>query len=91
MWVDPATGEVLTAHRRGAVVWPADSAEGVWTVDHLVELAHGGTDDPANLFAVSPRLARLKTEAVARFARIVLPPSSEGERRTPDPVASGSR
>ena len=85
VWLDPRTGERLDAHRAGAVVWPSDISWGVWWVDHIVELQHGGSDDPSNYLPMTQTMHSLKSAAMmrwsARYAAARAQAQAEGEHR----------
>ena len=70
-WIDPHSGAPLSRHRPGAVLWPADPAQGAWRVDHIVELQHGGSDLVSNYFPVSQRMHSIKSSAMNRFTRLL--------------------
>ena len=67
VWLDPLSGARLEAYQPNAVLWPADN-HGVWRVDHIVELQHGGADDVSNYFPVSQTMHGTKSSAMIRFA-----------------------
>jgi hypothetical protein len=70
IWVDPVTGAPLKAPQPGAVAWPND-AHGVWRVDHVVELQHGGADVVSNYFPVTQTMHGVKSSAMNRFGAAV--------------------
>lgn len=71
VWIDPQNGTHLEESNPDAVLWPADPAWGVWRVDHVVEIQHGGADDISNYFPVSQRMHAVKSEAMNEFGRMV--------------------
>jgi hypothetical protein len=71
VWLDPATGATSQTHRPGLVLWPADPVWGVWRVDHIVELRHGGADNPSNYTPVPERMHTMKTQAMRRLGDLL--------------------
>ena len=67
VWINSQNGEPLPEPVSGATLWPADPIWGVWRVDHIVELRHGGADNIGNYYPVPQRMHVIKTSAMARF------------------------
>ncbi|MEL6321383.1 MAG: hypothetical protein AAFQ57_12160, partial [Cyanobacteria bacterium J06626_14] len=71
VWIDYQSGARVDANNPNATLWPADPTWGVWRVDHIVEIQHGGADDISNYFPVSQRMHSVKSDAMNRFGRMV--------------------
>jgi hypothetical protein len=71
VWIDPQNGSRLQEYTSGAILWPTDPTWGVWRVDHIVELQHGGADNVSNYFPVPQSMHSVKTAAMALFGRTV--------------------
>ena len=69
VWINSQNGKPLPERVSGATLWPADPVWGVWRMDHIVELQHGGADNISNYFPVPQRMHAVKSEAMIRFGR----------------------
>ena len=69
VWIDGQRGGRVDASHPNAVLWPADPVWGVWRVDHIVELQHGGADQPHNYVPAPQRMHGIKSDAMNHFGR----------------------
>ncbi len=69
VWIDGLRGNRIYASDPNAVLWPADPIWGVWRVDHIVELQHGGVNQPHNYVPVPQRMHGIKSQAMNSFGR----------------------
>jgi Domain of unknown function (DUF4157) len=72
IWIDRLTGGRLERPGPNASLWPADPVWGVWRVDHIVELQHGGLETVSNYAAVPQRMHAVKSDAMNEFRRVML-------------------
>ncbi|SEI82630.1 eCIS core domain-containing protein [Demequina mangrovi] len=72
IWVDRLSGDRCAPDAPNATLWPADPVWGVWRVDHIVELRHGGLDDAGNYVAAPQRMHAIKTDAMRAFGNAVI-------------------
>jgi hypothetical protein len=77
VWVNRLTGASASGPGPNVVLWPADPVWGVWRVDHIVELQHGGADAVSNYVPAPQRMHALKSEAMNAFGRAVRAESAE--------------
>jgi uncharacterized protein YukE len=66
VWIDPENG-ARSDSSAGSVLWPADQVWGVWRVDHIVEIQHGGTNQVHNYYPVPQRMHSIKSIAMNIF------------------------
>jgi hypothetical protein len=71
IWIDRFTGARLLGPGPNAALWPADPLWGVWRVDHIVELQHGGLEMESNYAAAPQRMHAIKSSAMNEFGRII--------------------
>jgi hypothetical protein len=69
VWIDRYSGRRLRGPGPDAALWPADPVWGVWRVDHIVEIQHGGLDDASNYVAAPQRMHSVKSRAMNKFGR----------------------
>jgi hypothetical protein len=70
VWIARTTGR-LSHSQSDVTLWPSDPIWGVWRVDHIVELRHGGADNVHNYFPVPQLMHSIKTSAMALFSGIL--------------------
>jgi hypothetical protein len=66
VWVERASGKKAPGPGPDIVTWPAEHGR-VWWVDHIVEVQHGGADEPWNYLPLSEVLNREKSAAMVSW------------------------